>query len=158
RRNKVMLITASVIVLALFFVVGSLGWTLRDRTARHVRVAGQIELIFKEVDQLEREQKWPEALVAARRAEAVVKGGEADAATAGCVREGLNDLVFVDRLERIELERATWVGTTFATTGDDRKFARAFSEYGVDVEALPVETAIDRLKARPALAMPVGAA
>ena len=40
----------------------------------------------------------------------------------------------------------------------DRDYARAFREYGVDVDELPVETSIDRLKARPALAVALAAA
>ena len=86
-----------------------IGWAVRDRAARQAKVAGQVELILTEVDQLEREQKWPEALAAARRAEAVVAGGEADAATAQRVRERLKDLEFIDRLEQIRMQRATWV-------------------------------------------------
>ncbi|HEY7154252.1 MAG TPA: tetratricopeptide repeat protein [Gemmataceae bacterium] len=158
RRNKAAVAVAALGLSFLVLLGSAIGWAVRDRTARQAKVAGQVDLILAEVDQLQREQKWPEALTAARRAEAVLAGGEADAATDRRVRERLNDLAFIDRLERIDLERATWVGTTFASTGDDRKFARAFSEYGVDVEALPVETSIDRLKARPALAIPVGAA
>ena len=72
------------------------------------RWPGRSSLILTEVDQLEREQKWPEALAAARRAEAVVAGGEADAATAQRVRERLKDLEFIDRLEQIRMQRATW--------------------------------------------------
>ena len=47
-------------------------------------------------------------------------------------------------------------GSTYA--GTDRDYARAFGEYGVDVDELPVETSIDRLKARPALAVVLAAA
>ena len=142
----------------LLFAVGSLGWAVRDRTARQAKVAGQVELILNELDQLEREQKWAEALAAARRAEAVVTGGEADAATAQRVRERLKDLEFLDRLEQIRMQRATSLTEKFDNAGADRDYARAFRDYGVDVDALPVETSIDRLKARPALAIPLAAA
>ena len=52
-------------------------------------MAGQVELILDEVDDLETRQKWPEALAALRRAAAVVAGGDADDATAERVRQGL---------------------------------------------------------------------
>ena len=121
-------------------------------------MAGQVESILAEVDRLEKEQKWPEALAAARRAEAAVAGGEADAATAERVRERLKDLEFIDRLEQIRMQRATMVEGKFDHAGADREYARAFRDYGVDVEELAVETSIDRLKARPALAIPLAAA
>ena len=52
-------------------------------------MAGQVELILGDVDNLETRQKWPEALAALRRAAAVVAGGDADEATAERVRQGL---------------------------------------------------------------------
>ncbi len=159
RRHKAKLATASVVSVALLFAVGSLGWAMRDRTVRHAKVAGQVELILSEIDQLQREQKWAEALLAARRADAVVIGGEADAATVRRVRESLKDLEFLDRLEQIRMQRATSIdGSKFNDAGSDRNYARAFRDYGVDVDALPVEMSIDRLKARPALVIPLAAA
>jgi tetratricopeptide (TPR) repeat protein len=159
RRHKSKLATASVVAVALLFAVGSLGWAMRDRTARHAKVAGQVELILSEIDQLQREQKWAEALVAARRAEAVLTGGDADAATAQRVRQRLEDLELLDTLEQIRMQSAMWVDGKFDyAAAADRNYARAFRDYGVDVEALPVEASIDRLKVRPALAIPLAAA
>jgi eukaryotic-like serine/threonine-protein kinase len=157
RRNRTALATAAVIGVALMLAVGSLGWAVRDRAARHVKMAGQVEVILDEVDRLEGEQKWPEALAAARRAEAAVTG-EADAATAQRVRERLRDLEFIDRLEQVRMQRATLVEGKLYAAAVDREYARAYRDYGVDVEELAVETSIDRLKARPALAIPLAAA
>src|SRR5262249_8498772 len=111
-----------------------------------------------EVEQREKEQKWPEALAAAKRAEAAVAGGEADAATAERVRQRLKDLQLIDRLERIRMEGATWVKEKFDYAKADRDYALAFRDYGVDVEALTAEASIERLQARPALAIPLAAA
>jgi hypothetical protein len=104
------------------------------------------------------EQKWPEALTLARRAEAAVAGGDADAATAQRAHERLKDLEFIDRLEQIRMRRATFVAGKFDDPGSDREYGRAFRDYGVDVKELAAGPAIDRLKARPALAIPVAAA
>jgi tetratricopeptide (TPR) repeat protein len=158
RRNKAKLATVSVVAVALLFAVASLGWAMRDRTARHAKVAGQVELILSEIDHLQREQKWAEALVAARRAEAVLTGGDDDAPTAQRVRERLKDLEFLDRLEQIRMQRTTIVDGNFDFAGADRNYTGAFRDYGVDVEALPVEASIDRLKARPALVIPLAGA
>jgi len=168
RRNKSGLAVAAVVLFFLVLLGSGAGWARRDRTAREAEVArqqgerqakaaGQVELIFADVDRLEAEQKWPEALAAARRAEAVVAGGEVDAPTAKRVRERLKDLQFVDRLERIRMERATVVEGKQDDVGADREYARAFLEYGVDLETLMVEESINRLKAQPALSMPLAA-
>ena len=100
RRNKAQLAGASILVAALLIAVSGIGWAVRDRSAREAeaarqqgerqaKVAGQVELILGEVDNLETRQRWPEALAALRRAAAVVAGGEADDATAERVRQGL---------------------------------------------------------------------
>src|SRR5262249_26989948 len=106
----------------------------------------------------ERGERWQEGVGAARRAEAAVAGGEANAETTQQVRARVKDLEFIDRLEQIRMQRVTWVEGTFDRAGAVRGYAGAFREYGVNVEEWPVETSIDRLKARPALAIPLVAA
>src|SRR5262249_20265688 len=169
RRNKAGLAVAAIVLFFLVLLGSGIGWAVRDRSAQEAEAArqqaerqaenvGQVQLILEELDRLERQQNWPEALAVAKRAEAVLAGGEADAETAQQVRALLKDLQFIDRLEQIRMQRATWVEGKFDNDGADREYARAFRDYGVDVEALPVETSIDRLKARPALAIPLAAA
>jgi tetratricopeptide (TPR) repeat protein/serine/threonine protein kinase len=169
RRNKGGLAVAALVLFFLVLLGSGLGWVMRDRSAREAeaarqqgerqaKVAGQVESIFAEVDRLEKEQKWPEALEAARRAAAAVAGGEADPATTERVHQRLRDLEFIDRLERIRIERQTLVEGKFDWAGADRDYARAFRDYGVDIEELPVETSIDRLKTRPALTVALASA
>ena len=180
RRNQFGLSVAALVLFFLTALGSAVGWTVRDRAAREAavaqeranreaeisreresrraKVAGQVESILAEVERLEKEQRWPEALAAARRAEAAVAGGEADAETAERVRQRLKDLEFIDRLERIRMQRATLVQGNWGTSRANQEYALAFSDYGVNVKELPVETAIERLNARPALAIPVAAA
>jgi tetratricopeptide (TPR) repeat protein/tRNA A-37 threonylcarbamoyl transferase component Bud32 len=170
RRNLGRLAVAALVLCFLMLLGSGVGWVVRDRSARdaeaarqqrerQAKVAGEVESIFGEVEHLEKEQKWPEALAAAKRAEAAVAGGEADDAIQRRVGERLKDLAFIDRLEQIRMEGATIVvGTQFDYAGVVREYPRAFRDYGVDIEVLPVETVIDRLKARPALAIPLAAA
>jgi tetratricopeptide (TPR) repeat protein len=114
--------------------------------------------MLSEVDQLQREQKWAEALIAVRRADAVLSSGEPDAATAQHVRERLKDLEFVDGLEQIRIQQAAaWPGGKFDYDGVDRAYATMFRDYGTDVESLPVEHSIERLKVL-SIAVPVAAA
>jgi tetratricopeptide (TPR) repeat protein/serine/threonine protein kinase len=169
QRNKRGLAVAALVLFLLVLSGSSIGWAVRDRSAREAentrqqeerqaKVAAQVASILAEVNRLETEQKWPEALLAARRAEAAVTGGEADPATTEMVRQRLRDLEFVDRLERIWMRDATLVGWRSDTAGGDRAYAGAFHEYGVDVDVLPVETSIDLLKRRPALVIILAAA
>jgi tetratricopeptide (TPR) repeat protein/serine/threonine protein kinase len=169
RRNRSGLAVAA-LVLSFLVVLGiGAGWVVRDRSAREAeatrqqgerqaKVAGQVERFFADVDRLEQEQKWPEALAAARRAGAAVAGGEADPATAEQVHQRLRDLEFIDRLERIRMAAATTSEGTFNYADTDRDYARAFRAYGVDVDELPVETSIDRFNARAVVAVALAAA
>jgi tetratricopeptide (TPR) repeat protein/serine/threonine protein kinase len=158
RRHKAGLAVAGLVLLFLVLLGTGLGWAIRDRLGRQAKLAGQVELILAEVDRLEKEQKYPEALAAARRAEAATAGGEADSATAEQVCRRLKELKFIDRLERIRMQRATTVEGTFNDAGADRAYAVAFRHFGVDVEALAARASIDRLQGRPALAIPLAAA
>jgi serine/threonine protein kinase/Flp pilus assembly protein TadD len=169
RRNKGGLAVAGLVLFFLVLLGSGVGWAVRDRSAREAeaaqqkaarqaKVAGQVEPVLAEVDRLEKEQKWPEALAVARRAEAAVAGGEADVATAERVRRRVKDLEFIDQLEQIRMQRATFVEGKFDDARADREYGRTFRGYGVDLEELTVEQAIDRLKTRLALAIPVAAA
>jgi serine/threonine protein kinase/Flp pilus assembly protein TadD len=158
RRHKAGLAVAATVLFLLVLLGGVIGWAVRGREARQAKAAGQVESIFAEVNRFEHEQKWPEALAAARRAEAVVSGSEAEAAIEKLVRARLTDLEFIDRLEQIRTERSMWVEGRLDNAGAARAYAKAFRDYGVDVEELAVEAAIDRLKARPALAIALAAA
>src|SRR5207248_71047 len=80
RRNKGGLAVAALVLFFLVLLGSGIGWAVRDRaareaeaaqqrTARQAKAGGQVESLLAEVDRLEREQKWPEALAAARRAQ-----------------------------------------------------------------------------------------
>jgi serine/threonine-protein kinase len=154
RRNKVGLAVAAVVLFSLVLAGSGVGWALRDRAARHAQAAGQVTSILTEIGQLESKQNWTEALVAARHAEAVASGSAVDAATTHRVRERLKDLEFVDRLEKIRMKWwARWIEGKFDSAGADREYARAFRDYGVDVE-----TPIEPFKDRPPFAIPIAAA
>ena len=79
----------AVVALAVLVAVGSIGWMVRDRGARaeeaaneqaerRARLTGQVALVVEEVHRLEADQKWPEALAAAQRAQALAAGGEVE--------------------------------------------------------------------------------
>jgi tetratricopeptide (TPR) repeat protein/serine/threonine protein kinase len=169
RRNRTGLAVAGLILFFIAVLGGGGGWVIRDRAAREEaaakerrdreqRLTAQIELILEEVERLEREQKWPEALAAVKRAEATLAGGDAGDAVRQRVGDALRDLAFVARLEQIRQDHAATVEGDSNSRGAVRDFARAFREYGVDVEALPADQVSARLQAKPALAVPLALA
>jgi serine/threonine protein kinase len=169
RRKKAALVVAACVFLALAGIAGGFGWAVRDQAARDQdaakerldrdrRLTARVELILDEVDRLGRGQKWLEALAAAGRAEAVLAGGEAGEAIRRRVGDVRRDLAFVAELDRIRQQRGTSIGGKLNIAGVAQDYARAFREYGVDVEALPAEEAVALLQRKPALAVPVAAA
>jgi serine/threonine protein kinase len=158
RRNKSGMAVAALVLF--FFVLGGtgLGWTVRDRAARQSRIGAQVDLILGEVDLLEQEQKWPEALAAARRAEALAAGG-ADAATQERVHQVLHALRMVAALEEVRLREAAGAERGASLSGDHpRLYAAAFRDFGVDVETLPAGESAARLRALPGVAIALAAA
>ena len=157
RRNKGRLVTASLLAAALLVAVGGVGWALRDRAAqraevarekiaRQERVTAQVELHLADVDRLMQEQQWPEALVDARRAEAVLVGGEAPQDVQARVQQVVTDLELVARLEEICLLTSELKEQGFDYAGANHRYAATLREYGVDLDALPAHEAARRLR------------
>jgi hypothetical protein len=118
-------------------------------------------LILDEVKQRQAEQNWPEALAAARRAEALLAGGGGgNESQQRQVRQVLADLEMVRRLEQIRLERAETVHTDRPTTYEkpDRNYAAAFRDYGIDLDRLGETEAVDRLRSRPGVVLALATA
>ncbi len=169
RRNRLKLVAGAVLTLALLVAIGVVGWAVRDRAAqqadveraqteRLARTSSTVQPILAETDRLMAVQKWPEALAMVRRAGATVSVGEADEATVQKARGLLKDLEFIDRLEETHMQHGAMVEGQFDYADTDRKYAGVYRDYGVDVDELAVETSIERLKVRPALAIPLAAA
>jgi tetratricopeptide (TPR) repeat protein/serine/threonine protein kinase len=158
RRNKSALAVAGLVLFFMVLFGAGSGWVIRDRAARAQRLTAQIEMILDEVDRLEREQKWPQALATARGVEAALARPEVGEAMRDRVRDVRSDLAFVARLDRIRQGRVITLDGKINNSGTVRDYAEAFRDYGVDVEALPADEAVARLQANPALAVPVAAA
>ena len=159
RRNKAALAMVSVLTLAILFVVGSLGWMARDRTAREQEIARdraarqlvikeRVELALEDASKRHQEGRWREALDAAKRAEALAVTGGSDAETYHRAREVLGDMQMLAKLEKVRAD-STKNEAGFDLKEEDRGIARAFREYGMDIDALDRDVAAMRIKARP---------
>jgi tetratricopeptide (TPR) repeat protein len=152
-------------LLILLILTGSIGWNVRDRTARQAKVSGQLELILDEVARLEQAEKWSEALVAARRAEPALAAGEAPPDIQQRVRQALADLELVQRLDEIRAQSGTAWGSWRDPRRDptlnalavqaEQDYAAAFRGAEIDVDTLSVEEAAKRITARGAIAAAV---
>jgi tetratricopeptide (TPR) repeat protein len=160
RRNKRGLAAAGLVLGFLVLLGAGVGWAVRDREARQARAVGQVDLILADVERLQREQRWPEALAAAERAAAALAAGEVDPATRDKVRAAVANLDMVRQLEEVRLLGSELTADRRFAHDDDvaGRYAAAFRDYGVDVEALPAEEAAAWLRERPAVAVPLAQA
>ncbi len=174
RRNKLRFAMATVLTIAVLVATGSIGgsigWMTRDRVARQARMSGQVELILGDVDRLIEQQKWPEAIATARRAEPLVVGDEAEEAIQTRVEQVLTDLKMVERLDEIRLLHSVvkqsgfdydkQLGfaceqSVFDRKGTDQAYAAAFGEYGIDMDKLSEAEAGKKCRGHTRVAVPL---
>jgi tetratricopeptide (TPR) repeat protein/tRNA A-37 threonylcarbamoyl transferase component Bud32 len=146
RRRRTLVTGVVAPLLAVLFLSGGIWWWLKQARAETARVT---EIALNRAVELGKEKKWAEALVEARRAEALLERGGWDEELGRRVRELLKDLKMVERLEESRQSRLL-----IAKEGDrlriaeviDRDYAAAFRGYGIDVMGLTPEEAGDRIR------------
>src|SRR5262249_28647132 len=96
-----------------------------------------------QADLMYRDGKLPEALAEAQKARGVAEAGDGSDDSRRQLRQWLMDLDMAGKLEGVQLE---WFehGDRLRVITD---FAKAFRDYGIDVEALPPEEAAARIAA-----------
>src|SRR5262249_40858011 len=101
----------------------------------------------------------PELISAMRKAEAQLASGVVRVRLQDQVKEMLADVAMLEKLEQILLDQAATDVKTgqYDTAGADAVYARAFREYGIDLEALAVQEAAAQIRLR-AIAMHLAAA
>ncbi len=151
RRNRVTLGMASVIVACVLLVVAiaaaNIGWIARDRATRQSLVKERVTLALEEARERQRDGRWREALDAAKRAEALVLTGGSDEPTHRHVREVLGDMEMLAELEGARV-RSTENSVGYDLVQEDSGYARAFQEYGIDIDALDCDTAARLIRSR----------
>lgn len=163
RRNKGRVAAAGVLVVAVSVATGGVGWALSDRaskqaeverlrTEQQTRLTAKAEVFLDEIEQLISEQEWPQALATAEQTQAVLEGGEVEEVVQQRASELLKGLKLIAELEQIRSNKMLR-GEFFNHAVTDRDYAQAFRSFGVDIEGLPVQVSIDRLKAHSAFAL-----
>jgi tetratricopeptide (TPR) repeat protein len=161
RRNKPALTVAGVVLLLIGLLGAGGGWVFRDRAAREQEIARdraarsaaidtEANVALNEADRFQEHGKWPAALEATRRAHGFVAGGEGSEAVRARVQDRLADLEMVVRLQEVSvrMQSAAANSTQFNYQVGDKAYAEAFRNFGVDVEALGVAEAGERLRGR----------
>jgi serine/threonine protein kinase/Tfp pilus assembly protein PilF len=161
RRNRRTLLTAAVLAFALLLTVStiaaSLGWAARDQAARQAAVEQEARRALDEAERWLEQDRWPEALMAAKRAEGFLAGrrsGELDEH----VHRLRTDLEMILRLEDVALLATEVKNNRLDWDAVDQGYAKAFTDYGIDVLNLPVEEAAARIRGRERLAIPLAVA
>jgi hypothetical protein len=158
RRNRPAVSIAAMALLTFALLGAGAGWLLRDRDARQAQLFGQFDLIMDEVKQRQAEQKWPEALAAARRAEMLVAASGGNAELERRIQDVLAGLKLVERLKNIRLERDWRIRGRIANEWASEAYAETFRDAGIAIAELEPEESARRLRARPELVLPFAAA
>jgi tetratricopeptide (TPR) repeat protein/serine/threonine protein kinase len=152
RRNRAALAMASVMIAALVVVLSvvasSIGWIAQDRATRQTVMKERVGLALEEARQRQKEGRWREALVAAKRAEALLATGGGDEEIHQQVREVLDDLQMLEILEQARIRPTQESKYGYDHKQEDAGYADAFRDQGIDIDALDVKEAAERIRAR----------
>jgi serine/threonine protein kinase len=148
RRNKGRLTVAALALVLFAVLVGGVGWAVGDRAAQRAYLGREVTTALEAVEEFRQKGRWPEAVEAARRAQALAASGPTEATLrerAALVRA---DMEMMDRLEAIRERAAQVRDEQFDETRTAAEYADVFRGLGIDVEAQSVEEAAQRIRAR----------
>jgi tetratricopeptide (TPR) repeat protein len=146
RRHKT-LIGAVSVVLVVTAVLGAGSWLWWAQ--KRVAAEGEAREALREAAGLLQEERWPEALSAARRAEGVLAGLGADPGLCQDARTLIEDLEMAHRLQEASLQATVIKDQQRDWGATDSAYAEAFGEYRLDVDRLDADSAAERIRARP---------
>jgi serine/threonine protein kinase/Flp pilus assembly protein TadD len=153
RRNKRTLVTVTVLLFAVFCVVGAFDWAVRDRVAREAAVQAEVDLALQEAEQWQEQAKWLEALSAAKRAEGLLAGSKSHDLREQ-VRQLQKELELVLMLEAYRTQRANLVDRQTPKSG----YPGLFTNAGIDVENMSPAEVAAQISRRPGTAIAMAGA
>jgi serine/threonine protein kinase/tetratricopeptide (TPR) repeat protein len=153
-RNKRALVSAAILVGMLLVLLGGLGWVVSDRAARRTRTAFEVNQSLQRAESLYADNKLPEAEAEVQKARVALGTAGGDEDLDRRVRQWLTDLETAKKLDEMLMEFMApsardrlFPGSAepVARPGFYAGYARAFRDYGIDVEALSTEEAAARI-------------
>jgi tetratricopeptide (TPR) repeat protein len=148
RRRKAGLAFAGMILAFLLVLGGGIGWVVGDRSAREKVREREAEEALDRAAELVEQGQWRDATAWAQRAKVVLDGGKARPRFYQRLDEIQADLKMVERLAEIRIQLSNVRDEFFDSQSVDVESARAFREYGIDVEAIGVQEAASALRGR----------
>jgi serine/threonine protein kinase/Flp pilus assembly protein TadD len=150
RRHRATVTAAAVCLLVtLTALAGSIGWGVRGRQAQRAEAERHGRDLLEQVDPLVEKQKWSEAHALAQRAQELLAAAGASSDLRGQAQQLCAELLLIGRGEEARIRLADSYDGHFDFEGAQAKYAAAFREYGLDVEAFDPEEAAKRIQARP---------
>ncbi len=147
KRRRVQVTLALVVLAALAVAGGAWLWLDRQRAAARSGLASALDRSRR----LMEAGDLGDAMAAARQAEGLLAAAGDDAALAREVTERVREIEFVGRLEKIRAPENTAQERIASRARADGRYAQAFRDLDIDVDALSPEEAARRVEERPAL-------
>jgi serine/threonine protein kinase/tetratricopeptide (TPR) repeat protein len=141
------------LLLVVAVVAGAAGWAASDRAARELALDRQVDMILDEAAGRLESARWPEAVTAVERVDRLLAAaGRSERPPRHGQLE--RDLAMARRLEDLynqpgnEMAVAGFSGGVMLGSyqADDRAYAKACADYGIDLAALPVAEAAERVR------------
>ena len=154
KRNMRALVTASlfstVVLASLITVAGSIGWVIRDGATRQAVVERKIQIALDKAESAYQQDKLADAQAAVHQAEGLLASSDTRPEVAKRFRQWMDDLAFVDQLEKIHLEKATTVKDEhFDPASAAMHYGKAFQDYGLDLQKIGPLDAAQKLQTSP---------
>jgi tetratricopeptide (TPR) repeat protein len=147
RKYRKLVAVLVVCLLAALLAAGNLWWLAQRRS----ETAGAVQEALRRAEELQVQNKWPEALEAANRAEAIQMLGGGSSDLSRRVQRLVADLKMIRRLEDL-LHPEDIIGGVRNSQDylrGDSLYAEAFRNYGIEVDTLEVKEAAERVRASP---------
>jgi serine/threonine-protein kinase len=166
RRRRLQAALGGTITVALVLGGGGFWWVSHERSKRAEQTRTAVEIAYGESMEFARSGKPAEALQSARRALVLAQSGEADEATLERARNFVaqaeqdaaaaesertlreKDETLRKRLVDLRLQQIGTVGNAGRERELDAAFAKAFEDYGVDLEGDDLLPALKRIRER----------
>jgi tetratricopeptide (TPR) repeat protein len=145
RRNKPALAVAGLILFVTLLLGTGGAWWLQKRA----EAEGEARAALREAAGLLEEERWREALSAARRAEGILAGVGVDSELRRQVHDLIVDLEMADRLQEARLKGTAVKDGHFDIEAIDRAYAASFADYGLDVDGVDAQAAAEQIRSRP---------
>jgi serine/threonine protein kinase/Flp pilus assembly protein TadD len=146
RRHRAVVWAAAAVLLV---AAGLGGGTWVSWAHRRAVAEAKAQEAVQEANRFLQQERWPEALSAARRAAEVLAGVGADPGLRRQVEELSKDLEMAQRLQEARLREAAVKDGHFDAEMAMAGYAQAFRWYGLDQDSLNPHEAGERIRARP---------